>query len=758
MGTASALNPLASPANENLPKQERFRLILRSILISTIVIFSIETLIMYFLEFYLLLPERVVVVLDGFLLVVFLFPLNHYLIVRPLSRQIEEHHRTNQELLKSYEILERFFSINDVLIAYMDRDFNFIRVNQTYADSDERSPSDYPGKNHFDLFPNEENQRIFEAVVRTGKPYNVIEKPFEYVHNLERGMSYWDWNLLPIKDTEDQVVALLLVLNNVTARKKAQLAQAESERRFRAAFDQTFQHISLLKPAGNVILINQTAQDFTGNPLNELSGMPLWQLPWWGEDSQVREELQMGVRVAAGGEVVRGEYQVRSASGELAIMDITIKPLMDDSGTPVLLIYEARDITERKRDEEALMRSEEEISRLYQAEKRAHYLADILRSAVLALSGSLDSNTVLETLLDHLFKVVPYTSAHVHMLEDEDHMVVRLARGEENWQDMERLLGKRFEISDLPFFEPLLKERLILLIPDSELSALSPFLPKDKFVRSWLAIPLLAGEQVIGVCVLEHHCPNFFTDDLIEWARAITNQAAVAIQNAWLFEQVRDGREYLQALSRRLVEAQESERHHISRELHDEAGQALASLMVGMRLLERDSGDPQAVVARAQELKQIADGVLGNLHRLAIDLRPASLDHLGLVAALRQHTDMIRDQHGLAVQFETVGEIERLPGETETAIYRIVQEALTNVVRHANATRADILIERRKESLIVIVEDNGIGFDPLHTGTNHLGMLGMRERADMLGGSLTIESSLDQGSTVFLEVPCPSES
>ena len=105
-------------------------------------------------------------------------------------------------------------------------------------------------------------------------------------------------------------------------------------------------------------------------------------------------------------------------------------------------------------------------------------------------------------------------------------------------------------------------------------------------MRCWLGIPLLAGDQVIGACVLEHICPGFFSDERVHWA-ALTGQAAVAIHNAWLFEQVRESRERLQALSRRLVEVQEHERHFIARELHDEAGQMLASVMFGLRLMER---------------------------------------------------------------------------------------------------------------------------------------------------------------------------
>jgi signal transduction histidine kinase len=165
-----------------------------------------------------------------------------------------------------------------------------------------------------------------------------------------------------------------------------------------------------------------------------------------------------------------------------------------------------------------------------------------------------------------------------------------------------------------------------------------------------------------------------------------------------------------------------------------------------------------AVIARCHEVKQIADSVLENLHRLSVDLRPPALDHLGLEAALRQHTEMVSDQHRLPIQFVTIGKIERLAGDVETAVYRIVQEALTNVVRHANATRVDILLERRGDVLIVVVEDNGIGMDLQELTKGQLGVVGMYERAEMLGGKVTVESAPGKGTTVFLEVPCPFES
>jgi len=238
-------------------------------------------------------------------------------------------------------------------------------------------------------------------------------------------------------------------------------------------------------------------------------------------------------------------------------------------------------------------------------------------------------------------------------------------------------------------------------------------------------------------------------------AEALAAQAAVAVQNAGLFEQVRTGRERLQALSRRLVEVQETERRHIARELHDEVGQALTTLMVGLRLVERETQLSERAAARVAELKHMTDGVLENLHRLAMDLRPASLDHLGLVAALRQYIETFGRQNDLLVEFASVGlDGERLPPGVETALYRIVQEALTNVARHAQATSVDVLLERRGSQVITVIEDNGVGFDPKEAArSGRLGLFGMQERVEMLGGTLLVESSVGAGTTVVAEVP-----
>ncbi len=274
--------------------------------------------------------------------------------------------------------------------------------------------------------------------------------------------------------------------------------------------------------------------------------------------------------------------------------------------------------------------------------------------------------------------------------------------------------------------------------------------------QSYAAIPLVFSGRPLGVLRLLSREKSFFTPDRMLLIQSYANLAALIVQNGWLFEEVRLSNRQLHGLSQRLMQAQEEERLHLSRELHDESGQLLAGLMVQLGLLERDAHQPATVQKALLGLKSITGQLQSNLHKLAVDLRPASLDHLGLVTALQQLAREFSKQNGIQVEFEAVGmQSGRLPADVETAIFRIVQESLTNVVLHARATRVDVLISRRGGRVAATVEDNGIGFLPSSPPfEDHLGLFGMRERVEMLDGKFTLESSPGKGTTVNVEIPC----
>jgi PAS domain S-box-containing protein len=207
----------------------------------------------------------------------------------------------------------------------------------------------------------------------------------------------------------------------------------------------------------------------------------------------------------------------------------------------------------------------------------------------------------------------------------------------------------------------------------------------------------------------------------------------------------------------RIVTAQEEERRRISRELHDEIGQHLTALMLGLKALEQQTSDA-GMAGKVRELQAITETVGKEVHEVALGLRPTALDDLGLVQALSNYAEDWSVRSEIQVEFFHDGfELGRLPAEVETALYRIVQEALNNILKHARATHVSIILERKSDRGVAIVEDNGCGFelsalaDP--QTRQRLGLRGMEERAALVNGELRVESSVGQGTTVFVRVP-----
>jgi signal transduction histidine kinase len=212
-----------------------------------------------------------------------------------------------------------------------------------------------------------------------------------------------------------------------------------------------------------------------------------------------------------------------------------------------------------------------------------------------------------------------------------------------------------------------------------------------------------------------------------------------------------------QELQRRLVNAQEEERRRISRGLHDEVGQQMTGLMLALKALEVSLVDESRQAAeKLREVRGTAEGIGREIHQLAMQLRPAALDSLGLSRALAGYLEYWRSRSSVEVDFVSTGISEpRLPSVIETSVYRIVQEALNNVFKHADATSVSVTIERIGESVVAIVEDDGSGFEPpieTEIDFSRIGIASMRERAAVVGGTLTIESS-PSGTTIRLEIP-----
>jgi signal transduction histidine kinase len=269
------------------------------------------------------------------------------------------------------------------------------------------------------------------------------------------------------------------------------------------------------------------------------------------------------------------------------------------------------------------------------------------------------------------------------------------------------------------------------------------FPPNHPPMRSFLGVPvLLRGVAYGNLYLTEKADGEDFTADDQEIVELLAAQAAVAID---LSQRVsRD-------TFRRSVAAQEVERKRFARELHDETGQALTSI-----LLKLSSAESAATLEETREtladLRELVVATLQDVRRLAVELRPSALDDFGLVPALTRLGQGTREASGLDVQVEARLGPSRLPSEIETAAYRIVQEALTNAVKHARATHVSIVLSRTGDTLAILVEDDGRGFDVGDAGEG-LGLVGMRERVELAAGTFLIESSPGAGTTIRLQLP-----
>jgi signal transduction histidine kinase len=223
---------------------------------------------------------------------------------------------------------------------------------------------------------------------------------------------------------------------------------------------------------------------------------------------------------------------------------------------------------------------------------------------------------------------------------------------------------------------------------------------------------------------------------------------------------VRVANERLRGLSRELITSQEVERTHIAEELHEGLGQALTEISVDLGIIERDlrTETVRDSGQRLSEVREMAHELDERISELAYDLRPSMLDHLGLLPTLRWFADRFSKRADVEIELDVIGFEERVPLEIETALYRVIQEVLTNVARHALATEVRLRLEQHSKAVTVTIEDDGRGFDveelqATESPRKSLGLVGMNERISLLGGRLDIHSEPGDGARIEIEIP-----
>jgi signal transduction histidine kinase len=382
-----------------------------------------------------------------------------------------------------------------------------------------------------------------------------------------------------------------------------------------------------------------------------------------------------------------------------------------------------------------------ENARLYESATRWLRQLESLSEVGNALASELDVRRLLDLIAARLRELVGARLVSIALPTTGRDLRIEAIEGEES----EGMLGMRLgrETSKTGrVFERGRSERIDSVLEDPEMDQAAA---RALGTSAALYVPLIAHGKTIGVLVAHDKLgpdPRF-TDDDLRIAETFATRAATAVD---LTERV--SRDAL----RRVVEAQEVERKRLARELHDQTGQALTSIILGLRTVEEARSDTERRQAIA-DLRELVVETLHDVRRLAVELRPKALDDFGLVPALERLTETFAEQSGISVEFQAHLGDDRLPAEVETALYRIVQEALTNVVKHAQAQNVSVLLTRKDGGVAAVVEDDGRGLRADAAANEGLGLVGMRERIALLGGVLTLETGGDAGTTLVADVP-----
>ncbi|MFZ6031116.1 MAG: response regulator [Chloroflexota bacterium] len=406
--------------------------------------------------------------------------------------------------------------------------------------------------------------------------------------------------------------------------------------------------------------------------------------------------------------------------------------------------------------EQRLRESEQHVNRLYLAERQQRELAETLVETSQALADTLDVNTVLDRILELVSRVVENDVCNIVLLEEGGAQVAR-SRGYEAFDAGSFVETFVFPLSGLSIRQHIIDSGEPVVVsdvrsdPDWELPADSAWL------RSYVAAPIRLQTEVIGFINVGSSRPGFYHEAHAQRLLAFGHQAALAFQKARLFDETRATTGHLQVLSRRLLEVQETERRYIARELHDEIGQELTAAKLSLQAI-RNLPAAAALSERLQECDQIIQLALKRVRDISLDLHPAVLDDLGLLPALRWFVDRESQWNEFNAQIVADNLPERLPAQIELVCFRVVQEALTNVSRHARARDVKVELWQRGKELHLIVRDNGIGFYPAEVlaksmKTDSLGLLGMQERIMLAGGTIEIDSAPGRGCEIHARLP-----
>jgi PAS domain S-box-containing protein len=654
-----------------------------------------------------------------------------------IARDITHRVQMATALRESEERFRHAFEYAPFGMALVGTDGRFLQVNASLCRSLGYGEHELLGKTFAELtFPDdlEVGLDLFEDLLAGRRDYGWLEK--RYV----RKDGHVIWTLVStsmVRDSEGAPLYLVSQIQDITERKQDEEALWQQAQ----VIDQTHDSVIVTDLEGYVTSWNRGAERLTGYARAEALGRHISFL--YAEDRQsfIQEEVIAPLQAKGAHEV---EVAMRRKSGQALYAHLSLSLLRSAEGAVIGMIGYSMDITERKQAEQATLqyiRRLKILQRIDRAILSAQAPAEIAAAVLQRLRELLDlcsgANLVLFDLENQMGTVLATDAGRQTEFGPGKHLPLELAG---DLQDLRQ--GKVYILDD------------VQAIPQP-----SPALPilQASGLRSYMCVPLVVQGELVGSLNLRSDLPGAFTPEGADVASEVAHSLAIAIQQARLFEQVRDSRERLQALSRRLVEVQEEERRRLTRELHDEIGQTLTAVKINLQTMQRLANGGVAA-PRLEESIAVVERALQQVRSLALDLRPSLLDDLGLVATLRWYVDRQAQLAGFRARFLADPPEMHLVPELEVTCFRVAQEALTNVMRHAQAQEVEVRLRRQDGELELTVRDDGRGFDvqaaldSAVAGTS-MGLLGMQERVLLASGQIDIVSAPGRGTEIQVRFP-----
>lgn len=565
------------------------------------------------------------------------------------------------------------------------------------------------------------------------------------IHNREYEITNIDGKQVPIicstsafRDSLGNITGGIEIFKDITELKRLQEEIAKRERKYRRIFEGSREMIYTTNEPGKILAVNQAGVEMLGyKRKDELLGIDHAERLYFKPSDRDR----FIKRINHEGFVK--DYEVDFKKRDGSPIHVLISSRRYENLETGDIEYEGiiKDITRRKRAEDVLRQRNLELS--------------ILNNIALTLNLTRDLNHILTKTLEHVLKVLRLKRGAIFLIDKEEKtasLQVRQGLPGEDTENEDKIIFK-----DTLLMQHIVKEKTVLT-PEP---AFPCFRARYKTTKGrdsrWLSCFLITFKgRAVGFFGLDIPSTRNLSDHEIHLLGSLGNYLGGAIENTQLTDTIRLHQQELRRLTEKLFQRQEEERRRIARELHDEAGQALTAIKLGLdRLEENVTSKPEHLKKDISEIRKMITRTASEMRRLSYRLHPTLLSDLGLEPALELYFKEVKNHSGMEIEFHMVGFDQRLDADVETVLYRFSQEALTNTLKHANAQHFRLSIIKSYPNIIFLAEDDGIGFDSRIVRTNQmsLGLLGMRERASMLGGTLQLRTKPSEGTRIRVEIP-----